>query len=55
MLILDTEQTNEAPALDRLLRSWWARFQTWLRGDSPIEAQADNDTNEHDCSGSLIL
>jgi hypothetical protein len=55
MLILDIEQTNKAPSLDQLLRGWWAKLWAWLRRQPPPEARADEDGNELDRSGSLIL
>ena len=55
MLILDIEQSNEAPTLDRLLRDWWAKLWAWLRHQSPLEARADEDRSKADRSGSLIL
>jgi hypothetical protein len=55
MLILDMEQSNEAPALDRLVRGWWAKLWAWLRRQPPLEARADEDKSKPDRPGSLIL
>jgi hypothetical protein len=55
MLILNIEQSNEAPALDRLLRGWWAKLWAWLRHQPLLEARADEDRSQSDRSGSLIL
>jgi len=55
MLILDMEQTNESPTLDRLLRDWWAKLWAWLRRKPLPASQANNDGNNRDRSGSLIL
>lgn len=55
MLILDIEQSNEAPALDRLLRGWWAKLWAWLRHQPRLESQTDENRNKADHPGSLIL
>ncbi len=55
MFILDTEQSNEAPALNQLLRGWWVKLWAWLRHQPQLEAQANEDRSKPDRSGSLIL
>jgi hypothetical protein len=55
MFILDMEQTAEAPTLDQLLRDWWASLLAWLRRQPSPESKADDDSNEHERSESLIL
>jgi hypothetical protein len=55
VLIVDLEQSNDAPELDRLLRSWWAKLWAWLRRESPGEAQAEDNRDEQGRVGSLLL
>ena len=55
MLILDIEQSNEAPTLDQLVRDWWAKLRAWLRHQPRVEAQTDEDRSKPDHPGSLIL
>ena len=55
MLIVDTQQSNDAPALDRLLRDLWARFWTRFRGRSLPESRDKDETNDQDNSAGLIL
>ena len=46
MLIVDLEQSNDAPEPDRLLKSWGAKLWAWLRRDEPGEAQAQDKPDE---------
>jgi hypothetical protein len=55
MLIVNTEQNNEAPSLDRLLQNWWARLLTWLRREPGSETQKAEHKNDPDRSAGLIL
>ena len=46
MLIVDLENSTDAPELDPLLRSWWAKLWAWLRRDNPGEAQAEDNRDK---------
>lgn len=51
MLIL--EEKTESATLSQLIREWWTKLWTWLRGQPRSEAQAD--TQDQDPPKSLIL
>ena len=55
MFILDTEQSNNAPTLDQLLRDWWASLKAGLRRKPGPDAPADEVTNDQEYPESLIL
>ena len=55
MLILDMEQTNEAPSPDRILRDWWAKLKALLRHQELAEHEEEEETDELDLPASLIL
>jgi len=55
MLIVGTQQSNDAPTLDWLLRDLWARFWARFRGQSPSENRGEDETNDRDNSAGLIL
>ena len=52
MFVLDVEQTDESPALDQILREWWANLKARLGGRT--EPQVQKNENERD-ERSLIL
>jgi hypothetical protein len=55
MFVFDTDHTTESPALDRLLREWWAKVWAWLRGQPLLEGQGQEQMDERDSSAGLIL